>query len=96
MPVLLVINGSSSEPFMTNNTGNDYFGFRCRTCGESPQIFGFMLDSAKRVIFNLKCRKCKHEDALKIALDTIETGKTLILISKLHEKFLSDEPIVNC
>lgn len=81
-------------------SNSDYFHFVCTKCDSIASIYGFLFDSAKRVIFNLKCKNCGAQNVRKITLDAAVTRldtkiKTEILISRKHKDCLTSKKIVN-
>lgn len=99
----LMHHGNRNNTFdimIDKNSSSDYFHFVCTNCNSMASIYGFLFDSAKRVIFNLKCKECGAQNVRKITLDTAITRldpkiKTEILISRKHKDYLTSKKIVS-
>lgn len=57
-------HGKMSGQFEPKFVGTDYFTFYHNDGGHA-EITAILIDHEGRVIFNLRCRKCGFEDALK-------------------------------
>ena len=60
-----IFHGKCSGEFEPRFTGTDYFQFYHKPCNEVADITHVLMDHSMRIIFNLKCRKCGKQDALK-------------------------------
>jgi len=85
----LIHHGMCTGNFKPVYTGTDYFTFYHNPCQEKEHsghciITAILIDHEGRVIFNLKCRDCGEEDALKTTSTMWGTGQDRDKLGMFH------------